>query len=98
MAKKLEGKRIAILVENGFEQVELTEPRKALEEAGAKTTLASLSASSPSVGVAGGNARRHIAARSGMPGKGKSTTKRRRLVNAGSMASLTLVVRTARPR
>ena len=35
MAKELEGKRVAILVENGFEQVELTEPKKALEDAGA---------------------------------------------------------------
>lgn len=37
----LEGRRVAILVENGFEQVELTEPRNALEEAGARTTLVS---------------------------------------------------------
>ncbi len=37
----LTGKRIAILVENGFEQVEMTEPRKALQEAGAETTLIS---------------------------------------------------------
>lgn len=41
MAKQLEGKRVAILVENGFEQVELTEPKKALEEAGAQTTIVS---------------------------------------------------------
>ena len=38
---KLEGKRVAILVENGFEEVEMTEPRKALDEAGAKTVLIS---------------------------------------------------------
>jgi protease I len=37
---KLTGKRIAILVASeGIEQVELTEPRKALEEAGATTEL-----------------------------------------------------------
>jgi protease I len=37
---KLDGKRIAILVANeGIEQVELTEPRKALEEAGATVEL-----------------------------------------------------------
>jgi protease I len=36
---KLEGKRIAILVTEGFEQVEMTEPRKFLDEAGADTTL-----------------------------------------------------------
>ena len=33
MADKLEGKKVAILVENGFEQSELMEPRKALEQA-----------------------------------------------------------------
>lgn len=41
MAKELEGKRVAILVENGFEQVEMTEPRKALQDAGAKSDLVS---------------------------------------------------------
>ena len=35
MSKQLDGKRIAILATDGFEQVELTEPRKALDEAGA---------------------------------------------------------------
>jgi protease I len=37
----LRGKRIAILVDNGFEQVELTEPRKALDQAGANTVVVS---------------------------------------------------------
>jgi protease I len=37
----LAGKRVAILVEDGFEQVELTEPRKALQEAGAQTKVVS---------------------------------------------------------
>ncbi len=32
---------MAILVENGFEEVEMTEPRKALDQAGAQTTLVS---------------------------------------------------------
>jgi protease I len=41
MAKDLEGFRVAILVENGFEQVELTEPRKALEAQGAVTEIVS---------------------------------------------------------
>jgi protease I len=40
--KTLEGKTIAILATDGVEQVELVEPRKALEEAGAKTELISL--------------------------------------------------------
>src|SRR3954469_17458925 len=44
MAGKLDGKRIAILATDGVEQVELTEPRKALEEAGAQTDLVSLEA------------------------------------------------------
>ena len=37
----LEGKKVAILVANGFEQVEMTEPREALENAGAGTALIS---------------------------------------------------------
>jgi protease I len=37
----LTGKRIAILTENGFEEVELTSPKKALEEAGAKVQIVS---------------------------------------------------------
>ncbi len=41
MSNQLQGKRIAILVDNGFEQVEMTEPRDALREAGAKTELVS---------------------------------------------------------
>ncbi|HEX5520924.1 MAG TPA: type 1 glutamine amidotransferase domain-containing protein [Longimicrobiaceae bacterium] len=41
MAHNLNGKRVAILVEKGFEQVEMTEPRRALDEAGAKTDLIS---------------------------------------------------------
>ena len=41
MADKLKGKKIAILVENGFEQVELTEPKKALEAEGAETHIVS---------------------------------------------------------
>ena len=40
--KKLEGKTIAILATDGVEQVELVEPRKALEDAGATTHLVSL--------------------------------------------------------
>jgi protease I len=42
MEEKLAGKKVAILAADGFEEVELTEPRKALEEAGAKTTIVSL--------------------------------------------------------
>jgi protease I len=41
MDKRLDGKRIAILLADGFEQVEMTEPRKALEEAGAEIELVS---------------------------------------------------------
>jgi protease I len=39
--ESLQGKKVAILVADGFEQVELTEPRKALEQAGAKTEIVS---------------------------------------------------------
>ena len=37
----LDGLKVAILVTDGFEQVEMTEPRKALDEAGAETQLVS---------------------------------------------------------
>jgi deglycase len=37
----LNGKRVAILATDGVEQVELTEPRKALDQAGAKTVVVS---------------------------------------------------------
>jgi protease I len=37
----LHGKKVAILVADGFEQVELLEPKKALDEAGAKTEVVS---------------------------------------------------------
>jgi protease I len=42
MAEQLNGKKVAILVADGFEQVEMTEPRKALEKAGAETEIISL--------------------------------------------------------
>ena len=42
MAKDLTGKRVAIVVADGFEQVEMTSPREALEEAGAETYLISI--------------------------------------------------------
>jgi protease I len=37
----LSGKRVAILVAEGFEQVEMTGPRKALQDAGAQTQIVS---------------------------------------------------------
>jgi protease I len=40
--KNLQGKKIAILVTDGFEQAELLEPRKALDEVGAETKVVSL--------------------------------------------------------
>src|SRR5947209_3179873 len=41
MKKELEGKKVAILVADGFEQVELTGPKEALEKAGASTQIVS---------------------------------------------------------
>jgi len=41
MTNELAGKRIAILVADGFEMVEMTEPRAALDAAGATTVLIS---------------------------------------------------------
>jgi protease I len=42
MADSLNGKMIAIIATDGVEQVELVEPRKAVEEAGAQTELLSI--------------------------------------------------------
>ena len=42
MARKLDGKKVAILVADGFEQVEMAKPREALDEAGAETKIVSL--------------------------------------------------------
>ncbi len=44
MAKNLDGKKVAILVETGFEQEELTRPRQALENAGAKPGITRIGA------------------------------------------------------
>lgn len=41
MAQNLNGLKVAILVADGFEQVELTDPKSALEEAGAQTEIVS---------------------------------------------------------
>lgn len=42
MSKKLQGKKVAILAADGFEEVELTKPRAALQEAGAETKVVSI--------------------------------------------------------
>jgi protease I len=42
MTRKLEGRMIAILATHGFEQSELLEPKKALEEEGARTEVIAL--------------------------------------------------------
>jgi protease I len=42
MARKLDGKKVAILVADGFEQVEMTKPRQSLDGAGAQTKIVSL--------------------------------------------------------
>lgn len=44
MANTLNGKKVAILATDGFEQVELTEPKKNLEDAGATVTVLSIKA------------------------------------------------------
>lgn len=41
MSNDLNGKKVAILIENGFEQVEMTAPREALDQAGAETFIVS---------------------------------------------------------
>ena len=41
MPGKLDGKRVAIVATDGFEEVELTQPKQALEEAGARVDVIS---------------------------------------------------------
>jgi len=41
MSQESQGKRVAVLIDNGFEHSEMTEPRKALDDAGAQTILVS---------------------------------------------------------
>jgi len=41
MAKSIAGKKVAIITDNGFEEVELTSPKKALEDAGAIVQIVS---------------------------------------------------------
>lgn len=41
MSGRLDGKKVAILVADGFEQIEMTSPREALEQAGAGVDLVS---------------------------------------------------------
>lgn len=41
MSQRLDGKRVALLVADGFEQIELTEPKQALEQAGARAEIVS---------------------------------------------------------
>ena len=41
MARNIQGKKVAILTENGFEEVELTSPMNALEQAGATVYIIS---------------------------------------------------------
>jgi len=43
MAGELKGRRVAILAADGVERVELEQPRKALDEAGAQTVVVSIS-------------------------------------------------------
>jgi protease I len=42
MAQELNGKKVAILIADGFEQVEMTEPRAALQQAGAQIHIVSI--------------------------------------------------------
>ena len=42
MANELQGRKVAILAADGVERVELEQPRQAIEDAGAETTLLSI--------------------------------------------------------
>ena len=42
MSNKLQGKKVAILATDGFEQIELTKPKEAVEAEGATVDIISL--------------------------------------------------------
>jgi len=54
----VQGLKVAILVTDGFEEVELTEPRKALDQAGADTRVVSPRATRYGVGTSRTGAKR----------------------------------------
>jgi putative intracellular protease/amidase len=54
MDSKLDGLRVAILATDGFEQVELTDPREVLKGAGAVTAVVYSEISRPSIGKCSG--------------------------------------------
>lgn len=47
MTQEFKNKKVAILVADGFEQVEMTKPQQALEEAGAQTQIISPQSDAP---------------------------------------------------
>ena len=49
--ENLKGLKVAILVEDGFERVELVDPRRALDQAGAETRIVSPRRSASAVGT-----------------------------------------------
>jgi putative intracellular protease/amidase len=51
MSEELNGKKVAILSTDGFEQSELFEPKKALEAAGAEVVIVSLRRARSRVGT-----------------------------------------------
>ena len=51
MNSKLNGKHIAILVTEGFEQIELTAPKEALENAGADVDIVSPASETVGLGI-----------------------------------------------
>ena len=58
MPNTLQGKTVAILATNGFEQSELIKPKQALEEAGARTQVVSPAREKSKVGTTKTGARR----------------------------------------
>jgi protease I len=58
--KTLEGLRVAILATNGVQETELVEPRKALESAGARTTLIAPQAGTIQSSIGGKNGKQFL--------------------------------------
>ena len=76
MAHHLNGKRIAVLATDGFEQVELTEPVKVLKEAGAEVQVVATMTSWPSLKTDLTNAGAHWVDKSVVTDKGLVTSRK----------------------
>ena len=77
MAGELNGRRVAILAADGVERVELEQPRQALEDAGARTDVVSITSGEIAGAQPRPRGRRHLRASTGWSARRRSTSTTR---------------------